>query len=76
MADKTSYTVIISGGGNYKYPFDDLKIVSRYDALGFVEDLPPLVEGRSAHGCGSYLRGTDGTQVRYGGKTVDGWTSF
>ena len=63
MPDLTSDTVIISGGGGYY----DKEKVSRYDALGFVEDLPSLVEGRSHHGCGSYLREADGTQVRYGG---------
>jgi len=39
-----------------------LKIVTRYGALGYVEDLPPLKEGRYAHGCGAYLR-EDRTQV-------------
>ena len=59
MRDLTSDTVIICGGGGYY----DKEKVSRYDALGFVEDLPSLVEGRSHHGCGSYLREADGTQV-------------
>ena len=44
-------------GGTYT-----LQKVSRYDMMGWVEDLPQLTEGRNSHGCGSYLR-EDGTQV-------------
>ena len=57
MADQTSNTVIVTGGE------DTLQTVSRYGALGFVEDLPSLLVGRSYHGCGSYFREADGTQV-------------
>ena len=34
--------------------------VSRYDATGYVGDLPRLNVGRYDHGCGAYLR-QDGT---------------
>jgi len=54
--DITTDTLIITGGNETK------KYVTRYDVLGFVEDLPPLNEGRYAHGCGAYLR-EDGTQA-------------
>jgi len=57
MADLTSPTVIITGG---EYT---METVSRYGTLGFIEDLPSLVVGRYGHGCGSYLREADGTQV-------------
>jgi len=57
MADLTSPTVIITGGR------DTMDTVSRYGTLGFIEDLPSLVVGRFGHGCGSYLRDSDGTQV-------------
>ena len=57
MPDLTSDSVIVTGG------YKNLQTVSRYDINGFVEDLPPLVERRAYHSCGSYLRG-DGTQVR------------
>ena len=54
--DVTTDTLIITGGNETK------KYVTRYDLLGFVEDLPSLNNGRYAHGCGAYLR-EDGTQV-------------
>jgi len=67
MEHKTSYacsipdlstdSVIITGGYHYK------QIVSRYDTLGFVEDLPSLLDERVSHGCGVYIRGGDGVQV-------------
>ena len=49
--------MIITGGYHYK------QIVSRYDTLGFVEDLPSLLDERVSHGCGVYIRGGDGVQV-------------
>merc|ERR1712013_734083 len=54
--DLTTDTLIITGGN------ETLRIVTRYDALGYVEDLPSLQEGRYGHGCGAYLR-EDRTQV-------------
>ena len=57
MPDLTSPTVIITGGSN------TMHTVSRYNIMGWVEDLPSLVEGRYLHGCGSYMRDADGTQV-------------
>merc|ERR1711892_755721 len=57
MADLTNPTVIITGGLN------TMETVSRYGEQGFVEALPALVVGRQVHGCGSYLRDADGTQV-------------
>ena len=57
MADMSSDSVFITGG---YYTMDR---VSRYDSLGFVEDLPSLIVGRYGHGCGSYMR-EDKTQVR------------
>ena len=39
--------------------------MSRYDATGYVGDLPRLNEGRYDHGCGAYIR-QDGTKVSTG----------
>ena len=39
-----------------------MQVVSRYDRMGWVKDMPQLIEGRYDHGCGAYLR-EDGTQV-------------
>jgi len=68
MPDLLSSSVIITGGINTK------STVTRYNMLGFVEDLPQLLEGRSSHGCSSYLR-EDGTQVFLvaGGLDLDYW---
>jgi len=57
IPDLTSPSVILTGGYTYK------QAVSRYDRLGFVEELPSLIEERVSHGCGAYLRQTDGIQV-------------
>ena len=57
MTDLTSPTVILTGG-YYK-----MQKVTRYGTMGFVENLPSLVVGRYGHGCGSYLRDADATQV-------------
>ena len=62
MADLTSPTLIITGG---QYT---METISRYGTLGFIEDLPSLLVGRYGHGCGSYLREADGTQVRVLGR--------
>ena len=56
IPDLVTDSVIITGGE------DSVSVVSRYDRMGWVEDLPQLIEGRYDHGCGSYLR-VDGTQV-------------
>merc|ERR1719186_1830473 len=56
IPDLVTDSVIITGGE------DSVSVVSRYDRMGWVEDLPHLIEGRDHHGCGSYLR-VDGTQV-------------
>ena len=56
IPDIITDSVFITGG------VYSLQMVSRYDLLGWVEDLPQLIEGRNNHGCGSYLR-VDGTQV-------------
>ena len=52
----TTDTLILTGG------FDTSSTVTRYDAKGFLEDLPSLNEGRRRHGCGAYMR-EDGTKV-------------
>jgi hypothetical protein len=52
-------SVLLTGGYYSK------QRVSRYDATGYMADLPGLNEGRFAHGCGAYLR-QDGTQVSIG----------
>ena len=57
IPDLESDSVFFTGGVNTK------QVVSRYDILGFVNDLPEMIEGRSSHGCASYRR-QDGTQVR------------
>jgi len=62
MPDLTSPTVIITGGWDTTKLYTT-KRVSRYGTLGFIEDLPSSVVGRYGHGCGSYLREADGTQV-------------
>jgi len=56
MADLTSDSVIVTGG------YNTMHNVSRYDLLGWVEDLPPLLNGRTDHGCGAYMK-EDGSQV-------------
>ena len=58
MPDLRWDSVIVTGG------LDTMQTVSRYGTTGFVEDLPSLVVGRRYHGCGSYLRDSDGSQVR------------
>ena len=57
IPDLSTDSVIITGGYHYK------QIVSRYDSLGFVEDLPSLLSERVSHGCGAYYRDSDGEQV-------------
>jgi len=57
MTDLISDSLVITGG------YLNITRVARYDQLGYVEDLPSLLVGRWHHGCGSYLRETDGTQV-------------
>jgi len=57
MPDLTSNSVIVTGG------VETLQSVFSYDPLGFIEELPLLLHGRYRHGCGSYLRESDGTQV-------------
>ena len=56
IADLTSDSVIVTGG------YNTMHNVSRYDLLGWVEDLPPLLNGRTDHGCGAYMK-EDGSQV-------------
>jgi len=54
-------SVILSGGED---PSNNAgrKVVSRYNSQGKVEDMPNLIRGRYAHGCGSYKQ-SDGSQV-------------
>ena len=56
IPDLITDSVIITGG------YFTEPLVARYDRMGWVEDLPQLIEGRYNHGCGSYLR-VSGTQV-------------
>ena len=56
IPDKTTDTIIITGGIN------TTNTVTRYDGLGFLEDLPSLTDGRYDHGCGAYVT-EDGIQV-------------
>jgi len=56
ISDLITDSVIITGG------YFTEQGVERYNMMGWVEDLPQLIEGRYDHGCGSYLR-VDGTQV-------------
>merc|ERR1719369_1453224 len=56
IPDQTTNTLVITGG------YFTMDRVSRYDQLGFLEDLPSLNFGKWNHGCGAYLR-EDGTQV-------------
>ena len=42
-----------------------MKRVSRYDAIGYVAELPGLNTGRYYHECGAFLR-QDGTKVSTG----------
>ena len=47
FADDDTY--IITGGWNNN------RIVSKYDKNGWIEDLPNLNNGRSRHGCGTFV---------------------
>jgi len=73
IVDHTTGTLIVTGG-EVGYPYHVVGTVSRYDTLGFVEDLPSMNIERWTHGCGSYLR-DDGSQVLLvtGGYNVQ-WT--
>jgi len=73
IVDQTTGTLIVTGG-MVGYPYYVVGTVSRYDTLGFVEDLPSMNIERWTHGCGSYLR-DDGSQVLLvaGGYSV-GWS--
>jgi len=62
IADLTSESGIITGG-YHGHPYYLSNKVTRYDKLGFLENLPSLLIGRTMHGCGAYLREEDGTQV-------------
>ena len=64
IPDLITDSVIITGGLiiGAKLSNNAKQAVSRYDRMGWVEDLPQLIEGRYDHGCGAYLR-DDGTQV-------------
>ena len=54
LEDKSTDSIIVTGGmGNE---------VTRYDLLGYLEDLPSMLRIRNNHGCGSYVN-SDGTQV-------------
>jgi len=66
IPDLSTDSLVMTGGKFTRH------LVSRYDSLGWVEDLPPLVEGRGDHACGSYVR-LDGAQVLLvaGGFDVD-----
>ena len=37
-----------------------MEIVSRYNVIGWVADLPKLRTGRRAHGCGHFFSETNG----------------
>ena len=54
--DETTNTLVITGG------YYTLHNVSRYDTLGYLEELPSLINARWNHACGAYLR-EDNTQV-------------
>jgi len=56
ISDLYSDSMVISGGA------ESYHTVARYGVLGFLEYLPPLIQGRYQHGCGSYLT-EDGSQV-------------
>ena len=47
-------TIIVTGGMGAE--------VSRYDTLGWLEDLPSMVRIRNNHGCGAYTD-SQGNQV-------------
>merc|ERR1712123_58054 len=54
IEDDDTNSIIITGGMGDE--------VTRYDLLGYLEDLPSMLRIRNAHGCGSYLN-SDGAQV-------------
>ena len=58
VGDLVTNSVVLTGG----YPLPIRQLVTRYDILGMVEELPQLLVGRHSHGCGGYLR-EDGSQV-------------
>ena len=57
VIDDQDTDTFITTGGSYSP-----QTVSRYDQLGFLEDLPSLNVGRKNHACGTYLM-ENGTQV-------------
>jgi len=60
-------TIIITGGARGS------NIVDRYNKEGFVENLPSMIESRTAHGCGYFNR--DGKKVLVVGGGYEGKTS-
>jgi len=60
-------TIIITGGAKGS------NIVDRYNKEGFVENLPSMIESRTAHGCGYFNR--DGKKVLVVGGGYEGKTS-
>ena len=57
MSDPSTNTMVLTGG------LFNRETVARYDGLGWVEDLPPLLVGRHGHGCAAYNKHGDGEQV-------------
>jgi len=60
IPSQTTGTLVITGGRSATG--EVVSWATRYDTLGYVEDLPSLNIKRWAHGCGAYLR-EDGTEV-------------
>ena len=52
--DPITNSIIVTGGMGDE--------VTRYDLLGYLEDLPSMLRIRNNHGCGSYIN-SDGSQV-------------
>ena len=54
IEDDATNTIIVTGGMGAE--------VTRYDTLGWVEDLPSMIRIRNNHGCGQYTD-SQGNQV-------------
>ena len=66
---RTKYKKFSYQVSNTQNEFLCLITLKRYDLLGYVSELPLLLEGRSSHGCGAYMVDSN-TQVSIKGYSV------
>ena len=74
IPDTRNDFLYLTGGGNC-YGGCNTKLVTKYDAAGYLEDLPELITGRHFHACAGYYsqRGNFVLLVAGGRVTDDGW---